>query len=148
MRLTAKLSRDIDLEIGNTAEGKKGWHCLVFPGMDLPLAWAGTSLSKRETSSVWRRTYTHTDTHINTHSGQHWFPVWHWVAQLRGSDYSLWTNKHSMHSVCPLLATLLSNRHSRRSIDKHSQTAGSDRNNLSWSLALSLLHHLSSAFSS
>lgn len=111
MGLTAKLSRTIDLEIENTAQGEKdgtarlslAWVCL-WPVGRHNLSLSHTHSSKRDTLAargVWWRTYTHTHTQRTTLIS---------CLALLSSEWHSWgdrailwtavnTNKHTVYSV-------------------------------------------------
>lgn len=110
--------------------------------MALPLARADThasfSLFQEENTGSQRCLEMHIYTHANTHSGQHWFPVWHYLA-VSDTAEGIWLFSgpqcSSVHSVSISYLTQTPSQHFT------GMRKQSDGNSLSWSLAPSLLHH-------
>lgn len=130
----AKLSRDIDLEIGITArERRMALPCFPWHGFDFGL-WADTSLTRSPSLTythihthflagrgVWRCTYSQSDTQTHSAAGNIDFLFGitkHWVAQLRGSGQS------ARKQTLGILSTfLLLDTPAWHFVDKHRKSA-------------------------
>lgn len=140
--LTAKLNKDIDLELGNTAQRGMVLPCFPWHGFAFGLGWCislslSLCLSHTRTHSFLQERNTgsqrcleirtHKYTHTNTHSRQHWFPVWHYLAVNDTAEgrglFSRPQCRQRLYAFCP----------SWHFTDK------SARKGLCWSLAPSLL---------